>query len=183
MTAALHATLYDGLRHFLFLAPPLILLAVYGFMGLFAYLVRKKQTIAVIGLVLVVLLAQLQVIGDMNALHPYEYMYFSPLVGGVPGANGQYDMDYWGICNKPAAEWLARNYKKYTHDTSPTITAPFMGQVTPYLPTVFKSGGSKPDFYISTTRFGLDKQFPLYKTIHTEVVQGYVACVIKAKPS
>jgi len=65
-------------------------------------------------------------------LHPYEYMYFSPLVGGVPGATGKYDMDYWGVCNKLSAEWLASNYTKYMYHPSPTVFAPFTDElVTP----------------------------------------------------
>ncbi len=184
LMVALRVTLYDGMRHFLFLVPPLILLAVYGFMSSFTYLARKKQILAVAGLVLLALVSQVQVIKDMNDLHPYEYMYFSPLVGGVPGANGKYDMDYWGVCNKPAAEWLAHNYQKYTNNPSPTVMAPYTDElVIPYLPAVFQPGGNNPDFYISITRLGKDKLFPSYKVIHTEGVQGYVACVVKVKPS
>src|SRR5438552_15565907 len=77
-------------------------------MSLFPFLVRRRQTIAVVGLVVLALCAQVQVIHDMVAVRPYEYMYFSPLVGGVPGATGKYDMDYWGVCNKLSAEWLER---------------------------------------------------------------------------
>ena len=121
----------------------------------------------------------------MQDLHPYEYMYFSPLIGGVAGANGQYEMDYWGICNKPAGEWLAQNYTKYTGKQSPTVAASFITQLMPYLPDVFHESapGVKPDFYVSITRWGLDKQFPLYKIIHTEGVEGYVACVVKINPA
>jgi hypothetical protein len=28
-------------------------------------------------------------------LHPYEYLYYNPLVGGLPGASGRYVTDYW----------------------------------------------------------------------------------------
>ena len=181
----LRSTLYDGMRQFLFLVPPLILLGVYGFMSLFTFLGRRRQTIAVVGLVLLALGAQVQVIHDLVALHPYEYMYFSPLVGGVPGATGKYDMDYWGVCNKLSAEWLASNYTKYTYHPSPTVFAPYTDElVTPYLPDVFQPVGDKdnPDFYISITRFGMDHSFPSYKIIHTESVQGYLACVVKVKP-
>ncbi len=181
---ALHPTLYDAMRQVLFLAIPLILLAVYGLISLVSYLLHKKQKLAVAGLVLVVMVAQLQVIKDMHDLHPYEYMYFSPIIGGVPGASGQYEMDYWGVCNKPAAQWLAHNYRKYTTQQSPTVTTAFSDElVTLYLPNVFKIDQQHPDFYISMTRYGLENRFPSYKIIHTESIEGYVACVIKVKPS
>jgi hypothetical protein len=28
-------------------------------------------------------------------LHPYEYIYYNELVGGVRGAEGRFDLDYW----------------------------------------------------------------------------------------
>ena len=28
-------------------------------------------------------------------LHPYEYMFYNPLVGGLEGAARRYEMDYW----------------------------------------------------------------------------------------
>ena len=88
-------------------------------MRVLTFLAYHKQKLVVVGLVGLSLVAQVQVIKDMQDLHPYEYMYFSPLIGGVAGANGKYEMDYWGICNKPAGEWLAQNYTKYTGKQSP----------------------------------------------------------------
>ena len=182
----LRVTLYDGMRQFLFLVPPLLLLGVYGFIRLFDLLARKKQTLVIVAFVLLALATQVQVVYDMVQLHPYEYMYFSPLIGGVSSANGNYDMDYWGVCNKPAADWLAQNYKQYSTASSPSVfTAYNTGQITPYLPSVFRASVAftgNPDFYISTTRFGDDKAFPTYSVIHTESVQGYLACVVKVKP-
>jgi 4-amino-4-deoxy-L-arabinose transferase-like glycosyltransferase len=179
-----HPKLYNGVRQFLFLVPPLILLAVYGLVSLVNCLMHKKQKMALAGLVVLVLVAQLQVIKDINDLHPYEYMYFSPLVGGIPGASGQYEMDYWAICSKPAAEWLAHNYRKYTKRRFPIITTLLSPkQISLYLPRVFKVRDyRRPDFYIFTTRFASERRFPSYRIIHTEGIQGYTACVIKAKP-
>lgn len=153
-------------------------------MKLFTYLVRKRWTIALVGLTLLALVAQLQVLNDKYNLHPYEYMYFSPLIGGVPGANGRYDMDYWGVCNKPSAEWLAHNYQQYTRSASPTVVAPFSSElVLPYLPSVFKAGDSNPDFFISVVRPTLPDLFPSYTVIHSEGIEGNVQCVVKTKPS
>ena len=28
-------------------------------------------------------------------LHPYEYLFYNPLVGGLQGASRRYDLDYW----------------------------------------------------------------------------------------
>ena len=33
--------------------------------------------------------------GTLVRLHPYQYLYYNPLVGGLEGAAGRYDTDYW----------------------------------------------------------------------------------------
>jgi len=33
----------------------------------------------------------------MVELHPYEYIYYNAFAGGVAGAAGRYDLDYWGL--------------------------------------------------------------------------------------
>ncbi len=42
----------------------------------------------------------------MARLHPYEYVYFNPLAGGVRGAQDKYMLDYWGLAFKQAADEL-----------------------------------------------------------------------------
>jgi hypothetical protein len=39
-------------------------------------------------------------------LHPYQYLYYSPLVGGLPGASGRYVTDYWVGIMSEAVERL-----------------------------------------------------------------------------
>lgn len=175
-----HATLYDGPRQILFLYGPLVLLGAYGFVQLLLWMKRHKKVIGAI--ILIALLAQAQVEWDVAALHPYEYMYFSPLVGGVPGAAGKWDMDYYITCNKAAAQWLAIHYQQYSHNARPTIQVAMDVQtVLPYLPSIFSVDSQQPDFYIATTRDGHDRAFTNYKVIATQEVEGYTACVVKVR--
>jgi hypothetical protein len=44
--------------------------------------------------------------------HPYQLSYFNELVGGIKGAYGKYDMDYWGISQKKAVQWVNENAPK-----------------------------------------------------------------------
>jgi len=46
-----------------------------------------------------------------NKLHPYEYVYFNELVGGLPGAGRNFETDYWGTSYKEAALWLLANFE------------------------------------------------------------------------
>jgi 4-amino-4-deoxy-L-arabinose transferase-like glycosyltransferase len=176
--------LYNALRQFLFIVPPLILISVYGFMQMFNYLKQRKQKAAMIALVLIVGGSQLLVIKDMADLYPYQYVYFSPLVGGYSANVGKYEIDYEGLCLKPATDWLALNYKHYTTKAQPSIrTTAGSAYVTPYYPTLFKGGdkNKNPDFYIYFAPSAPDTNFPNYKTIHTVSLEGYPLCTVKAR--
>ena len=38
--------------------------------------------------------------------HDYPYIYFNPVAGGMSGAYGNYETDYWGVSMKQGVEWL-----------------------------------------------------------------------------
>ncbi len=182
----LHATLYDGQRQFFFLIPVMILIAAYGFLSLCDQLLLRQQLLARILLAVLIVstcISYLFIIKSMRDIHPYEYSYFNALVGGVPGANGKYDTDYWRICSKPAAEWLGNNYQKFTNKQNPTATSfPIPILALLYLPGSFKEDNTNPDFYIGSTKDHFDQRFPNYRIIHTESINGQVpVCVIKMK--
>ena len=39
-------------------------------------------------------------------LHPYQYTHFNHIAGGVPGADGRYMRDYWGLSFRQAGAAL-----------------------------------------------------------------------------
>jgi hypothetical protein len=97
--------LYNGIRQFVFVLPPF---AVLGGLAA-AWLIeqaaaRGRLALAALAAVLAAGIAE-PIIGMMR-LHPYEYVYFNPLAGGVPGAHGKYMLDYWGLAFKQAANDL-----------------------------------------------------------------------------
>jgi hypothetical protein len=47
----------------------------------------------------------LPVVG-MARLHPYEYVYFNPIAGGVRAAQHRFMLDYWGLAFKQAGNAL-----------------------------------------------------------------------------
>jgi hypothetical protein len=86
------STLYDGVRHVLFVIPLLAVVASYGFIRLLPFLLRQPVLTAAglgafVGYQLYVL----------AALHPLEYIAFNAAAGGVQGAYGRFDMDYWAL--------------------------------------------------------------------------------------
>lgn len=95
--------MYDGYRHFLFLLPPVFLLAGLGLEWLFRNLATTRGRQIALGLLLL-----LPGIANILALHPYEYTYYNSLVGGTSGAFRRFETDYWLTCYKESVEQLNR---------------------------------------------------------------------------
>ena len=111
----LHPPLYNAVRHFLFIAPPLAVLAAVSFSTLLRCNIdwRVKFGISV----LVAVSAGLTVI-DMIHLHPYQYIYFNRLIaGGLKGVNHKFETEYQRISLKEGVEWLIRNYHPDSTDS------------------------------------------------------------------
>ena len=101
------SNLYTGMRHILFLVPPLAVLAGLGWHLLGLYAAEKKPLYAKVvagAFGLLCLLPLSHIATNFSTC----YVYFNEIVGGVRGAQGYYEMDYWGISNKQAAEWLKK---------------------------------------------------------------------------
>jgi hypothetical protein len=85
---------FSGLRHFLFTVPPIAVLAGLGLNCALARLGELHRAAAVAGLALIFLGFGWDAT-TLYRLHPDEYLYFNPLVGGLAGASRRYDTDYW----------------------------------------------------------------------------------------
>jgi hypothetical protein len=85
---------FSGMRHFLFTVPPIAVLAGLGLNGLLARLLVRRPLVAAFALALVLLDLGWNAT-TLYRLHPDEYLYFNPLVGGLAGASRRYDTDYW----------------------------------------------------------------------------------------
>jgi hypothetical protein len=94
--------MYDGLRHFLFILPPIFIFIGFAF----EFFGRFIPSWLYAGLALLILMPG--IIGIVK-LHPYEYTYYNSLVGGTSGAFRQYETDYWLTCYKEAVERLEQS--------------------------------------------------------------------------
>jgi len=95
----------DGCRHFLFVFPPLAALAGIGFSGAIAGLGRIHRN-AVVVLLAVAVTSYTWTAGKLFKLHPYEYLYYNQLVGGLEGASRRFVTDYWVNIMPEAVEEL-----------------------------------------------------------------------------
>ena len=97
--------IFNGIRHLLFVVPPIAVLgglaggwiarrlAMYG---------RAAITVGVIALAA----GTISPIVDMTRLHPYEYTDFNHFVGGAKGARPLFMLDYWGLSLTQASRGL-----------------------------------------------------------------------------
>jgi hypothetical protein len=99
------ATLYDGIRHLLFIYPILVVLAASGWTAWLSACSRPWQRRSV-----AVLLAAglVNILAFHVRFHPNQTVYFNELVGGPRGAFAKFDMDYWGNCLLEAVAWSAK---------------------------------------------------------------------------
>jgi hypothetical protein len=86
------STLYDGIRHVLFVIPMLAIVAARGLTSLLPFLRRLPIVPAALGGAHTVAIVVTLVI-----LHPLEYIAMNSLAGGVAGAYGRFDLDYWSM--------------------------------------------------------------------------------------
>src|SRR6185437_8192650 len=99
------SSLYDGWRHFLFIYPPLVVLASIGWIAI----VNAKQKVigyATIGLIVIGLISPVRF---ALANHTLESLYYNEIPGGLKGIYGKYETDYYMLGIKPATEWLLQN--------------------------------------------------------------------------
>lgn len=97
--------LYNGIRHFIFVIPPMTVLAGAAFGWLFNWLKdygRGAQSAAVA----VFMFGLLLPLNEMIRLHPYQYTHFNHIAGTVRAADARYMLDYWGLAFKQASDEL-----------------------------------------------------------------------------
>ena len=105
ITVATRPAMYNGIRHFIFVLPPLAALGGLAAAQIADRLVRHGR-IAVGAGVLVLLIGIASPVLDMTRLHPYEYTDYNHLAGGPPRARQNYMLDYWGLSLTQASRRL-----------------------------------------------------------------------------
>jgi hypothetical protein len=99
----LKVPLYGNTRQLLFTTVPLVIFAGMGWESVTRVLKRRwAQSIAI-------LLALAPGVFHIVTFHPYEYVYYNELVGGVRGAEGSFEMDYWCTSYREMVEQLNLN--------------------------------------------------------------------------
>ena len=105
MTVIARPAMYNGVRHFVFIMPPVAVLGGLAGAWLWPRLARYGWPALAAGAVAATAAVALPVV-DMVRLHPYQYTHFNHLAGGIKAADEHFMLDYWGLAFKQAADEL-----------------------------------------------------------------------------
>jgi hypothetical protein len=116
----------------------------------------------------------------MHLLHPYEYVYFNELTGGLKGSVGKFDNDYWGASTREAVEWVKKNGLTDPKKVYQINSSGNNYQVLPYLNErmVWTDNLKDADYYLSTTRDGKDKRVDSSKIVYAVQRENVPLCYV-----
>jgi hypothetical protein len=179
---AAHGPAFTGLRHFLFVVPPLAVLAGIGFDATLNWLAirRRELATAAFGAIGVWLAWN---VGTLVRLHPYEYMFYNSTVGGLEGALRGYEGDYWVNIMHEAVGELEAFVARARLDPTKSYTVAVCGERLPFekeahLPLKYSDNWDTADFFIAPTQMNCDRA--MYgKTVVSIERLGVVIGVVK----
>jgi len=171
--------IYNNFRHFLFILPALFVVVGFGAWRV-KLLIHSPGVRA--GLVVVALLPGL--IGIVR-MHPYEYTYYNELVGGVRGADGRFESDYWCTAFRAAMEYVNSVAKPNARVGIYRGTASASPYARPdlHLYRLADKLSSEPDYAVIGCRQTqlLASLFPEMETVHEVRVEGEVLAIVKQR--
>jgi 4-amino-4-deoxy-L-arabinose transferase-like glycosyltransferase len=174
------STLYNNFRQLLFITPPLFVLAGLGLQAVLERVGRRGWKGLVVAAVLV------PGVISIWRLHPYEYVYYNSLVGGVRGAAGRFEMDYWCTSYRQAIEYVnsvaPRGATVAVH-WSPHLVSPYARpdlRVTG-VKSEAEAGAIRPDYVLvcAFADFHI-RYFRDLRTLHEVTLEGAVLATVKA---
>lgn len=224
-----HANVYGGWRHAMFAYPPMVVAAGWGFDAMVkwveskltvnneqltinngdketeddkvkTHVVSTKGIIVNVASVILLLVLLIGPIRHMVANHPYEYVYFNELAGGMDKAYGNYEMDYYYHSTREASEWVIANAEP-NPDGSKIRVATWhaysvdyffrndTARFKPFFCRWYEKGNNDWDYAIFTITGMAPEQitnkgaFPPPDCIHTIDVDGKPICLILKRQS
>ena len=158
------AVLFDGMRHFIFVLPPIAVAAALALdrgLKALAGLPYRQAVYAALGLY------GAAHVTTMVLLHPDQYIYYNAFVGGVDGAQRNFKLDYWANSYAEAVHGLeAYLLKQYGAEfeereftvavCGPPVSAAY------YFPANFRFVHQRDtaDFFIAFTKDNCDRALP-----------------------
>ncbi|MFT5166658.1 MAG: glycosyltransferase involved in cell wall biosynthesis [Saprospiraceae bacterium] len=187
------SSLYDGMRHFLFIYPVLAVLTAWAW-GQLIELPKMRWVMSGV-LVILMLLPTYWMVKN----HPYQYTYFNELAGGVDSAYAKYETDYWMSSVKNMCEYLIENDERIKNGETVSIhtncyypASQYMKRLAPNVNVHYtryndrnKTSG---DYFMFISRF-VNKDllkndaWPPAEVIYTEKADNTVLGAISKRPA
>lgn len=176
----------DGCRHFLFVFPPIAILAGIG-LGRGIGLLKRWHRSAMMGGLAFIAACYAWTATKLVELHPHEYLYYNQLVGGLEGASRRFVTDYWVNIMPEAVEELhdfldrTEPATAKTHDYRVAVCGErvsYEEYARPNLHWIKMWDWRYADFYIAPTHMNCDRNLD-GKTIATIERMGVVIGVVK----
>jgi hypothetical protein len=161
---AIKSTLYDGMRHLIFVLP---LIAIAAALVADQALIRLERFPYRPMIYTALALYSLVHLSIMAMLHPNEYVYYNAFVGGVEGAQRKFNLDYWANSYAEAVQGLEDHLRaQYGLDfeerefTVAVCGPPYSAQY--YFPGNFRfiQEDDQADFFIAFTKDDCDRSLP-----------------------
>jgi hypothetical protein len=105
LAVALRPAMYNGIRHFVFVAPAFAVLGGLAFVWAANALQRMWRGAPALAAT-VLLFGLFLPVREMMRLHPYQYTHFNVVAGGIGAADHRFMLDYWGLAFKQATQDL-----------------------------------------------------------------------------
>ena len=110
--------MYNGVRHFLFIIPPLAVLGGLA-AGFIIWMIAQKSQRVAIATALAMFAGTIVPVTDMVRIHPYQYANFNRIAGGIYEADDNFMLDYWGLAFKQAAQELRNKLDRAARGPNP----------------------------------------------------------------
>lgn len=170
--------IYDNLRQVLFAMPPVFIIGGFAMEDIACRL--SKPTVTTL---LMICLLVPGVVG-IDSLHPYEYVYFNQLVGGVDGAYKRFELDFWCTSYRQAVQYI--NEVAPVNSTvavwGPIRAASDFGRSDLKFENEDKPTDS-PEFALRCVRgLGAPDYFPSYAGVFAVTRGEAVFSIVKARP-
>jgi hypothetical protein len=161
---AIKAVLFDGMRHFIFVLPPIACAAALAADRALDWLDGLSFRRYVYGALALYGLGHVSI---MAMLHPDEYVYYNAFIGGVRGAQGVFKLDYWANSYAEAVQGLedylrAEYGADFTkHDFTVAVCGPPISAAY-YFPSnfIFTPQRETAEFFIAFTKDNCNRALP-----------------------
>jgi hypothetical protein len=179
---AIKAVLFDGMRHFIFVLPPIAVAAALvadRALTRIAAVPYRQPIYAALALYGVAHVA------TMALLHPDQYVYYNAFVGGVDGAQRKFKLDYWANSYAEAVhgleDYLRREYGANFEEREFTVAVcgpPISARY--YFPDNFRllHQQNKAEFFIAFTKDNCDRSLPGKPIYQVERMGALLSVVI-----